>query len=104
MSCRHLALLLSVIACLFSIQASTSPAFYLAGAYGSTADLLRISTSTQGATSTAFIIDANGKNSIAFPWSTRRMQELLTRFDLENYHATAPARSRARAEGVSADV
>jgi cation diffusion facilitator CzcD-associated flavoprotein CzcO len=52
----------------------------------------------------SYYIDENGKNSIAFPWSTRRMQQLLTRFDLENYHATAPARSRAHAEGVSADV
>lgn len=34
----------------------------------------------------SYYIDANGKNSTTFPWSTARMQQILARFDLENYH------------------
>jgi cyclohexanone monooxygenase len=34
----------------------------------------------------SYYIDANGRNSVAFPWSTDRMRALLARFDVENYH------------------
>jgi cyclohexanone monooxygenase len=43
----------------------------------------------------SYYLDANGRNSVAFPWSTDRMKHLLSRFDVENYHvsdATASAR------------
>lgn len=36
----------------------------------------------------SYYIDENGKNSIAFPWSTRRMRKLLSRFDVASYHTT----------------
>ncbi|HMJ10252.1 MAG TPA: NAD(P)/FAD-dependent oxidoreductase, partial [Polyangiaceae bacterium] len=53
----------------------------------------------------SYYIDANGRNSIAFPWSTLRMRRILARFDIENYHATTPRRSLAAANnGVSAHV
>ncbi|KKW18197.1 MAG: putative hemagluttinin, partial [Parcubacteria group bacterium GW2011_GWB1_50_9] len=44
--------------------ASNALGFYLAGYANNTADMFRISTSTASATSTAFIIDANGKVGI----------------------------------------
>lgn len=34
----------------------------------------------------SYYIDANGKNSIGFPWSTLEMRRLLATFDVENYH------------------
>ena len=46
----------------------------------------------------SYYIDANGRNSIGFPWSTDRMQELLSEFDHENYHAR-PQRTRVAASG-----
>jgi cation diffusion facilitator CzcD-associated flavoprotein CzcO len=50
----------------------------------------------------SYYIDANGKNSVAFPWSAERMRRILARFDLENYHASTGASpvSGAR-QGVS---
>ncbi|MFT3923833.1 MAG: NAD(P)/FAD-dependent oxidoreductase [Myxococcales bacterium] len=33
----------------------------------------------------SYYLDANGKNSIGFPWSTHTMRRLLSRFDVENY-------------------
>lgn len=35
---------------------------------------------------TSYYIDANGKNSIGFPWSTYKMRKLLDTFDLGAYH------------------
>jgi cyclohexanone monooxygenase len=53
----------------------------------------------------SYYIDANGKNSTAFPWSVARMQALLARFDLENYHAIAESSAPApRPHGVEAHV
>ncbi|MEK7169791.1 MAG: NYN domain-containing protein, partial [Patescibacteria group bacterium] len=46
------------------MQSGAGIGFYLAGNSQSTADLFRISTSTASATSTAFIIDSNGKVGI----------------------------------------
>lgn len=46
----------------------------------------------------SYYIDANGRNSVAFPWSTVRMRRILSRFDLENYHVIANGSS----PGVSA--
>lgn len=37
----------------------------------------------------SYYIDANGRNSIGFPWSTNTMQKLLADFDLGSYHAVA---------------
>ena len=51
----------------------TGLGFYLAGNSNSTADLFRISTSTASATSTAFVIDSNGKVGIG---TTTPSQEL----------------------------
>ncbi len=34
----------------------------------------------------SYYIDANGLNSIGFPWSTLEMRRLLAHFDEENYH------------------
>lgn len=33
----------------------------------------------------SYYLDANGKNSIGFPWGTLKMKELLNRFDVESY-------------------
>ncbi len=53
----------------------------------------------------SYYIDANGRNSIAFPWSSDRMRRILARFDLENYHATAAAGPSAGArDGASPHV
>jgi cyclohexanone monooxygenase len=53
----------------------------------------------------SYYIDANGRNSIAFPWSTLRMRRILARFDIENYHATTPRRAPVTTNsGVSAHV
>ena len=43
----------------------------------------------------SYYLDANGKNSTTFPWSTARMQQILHRFDLENYHAAVTSNGRA---------
>lgn len=43
----------------------------------------------------SYYIDANGRNSIGFPWSTQTMRRLLGEFDLASYHQqreAAPAR------------
>jgi cation diffusion facilitator CzcD-associated flavoprotein CzcO len=36
----------------------------------------------------SYYIDANGKNSTGFPWSTVTMRRLLSEFDLESYELT----------------
>ncbi len=33
----------------------------------------------------SYYLDQNGKNSIGFPWSTYRMRQLLSRFDMASY-------------------
>jgi cyclohexanone monooxygenase len=52
----------------------------------------------------SYYLDANGKNSTTFPWSTARMQQILARFDLENYPATGarPARTTHPARSTPA--
>lgn len=44
----------------------------------------------------SYYLDANGRNSIGFPWSTFEMRRLLARFDVENY-ATRPVDDGERA-------
>lgn len=34
----------------------------------------------------SYYLDKNGFNSIGFPWSTLKMQQILSAFDIENYH------------------
>lgn len=46
-------------------------------------DLMGTVWNTGGCSS--YYIDANGKNSVAFPWSTDRMRRMLRTFDAENY-------------------
>src|SRR3989338_795819 len=53
--------------------ASNALGFYLAGYANSTADMFRISSSTASATSTAFIIDANGKVGIGTPSPSQQL-------------------------------
>ncbi len=42
----------------------------------------------------SYYIDANGRNSVAFPWSTDRMRRMLRRFDAENYRIASDAGAR----------
>ncbi|MCH8543354.1 MAG: NAD(P)/FAD-dependent oxidoreductase [Alcanivorax sp.] len=49
----------------------------------------------------SYYIDANGKNSTGFPWSTLVMRRLLADFDTAHYHTVAKA---APAQEVDADV
>lgn len=50
----------------------------------------------------SYYIDANGKNSVAFPWSAERMRRILARFDLENYHtSTGASAAAARHQGTA---
>ena len=37
----------------------------------------------------SYYIDANGRNSIAFPWGVDHMRRMLNRFDLEHYHVSS---------------
>jgi cation diffusion facilitator CzcD-associated flavoprotein CzcO len=46
----------------------------------------------------SYYLDANGKNSVAFPWSTARMKRILSEFDLENYHVNTGASANARGQ------
>lgn len=46
----------------------------------------------------SYYIDGNGKNSVAFPYSTRRMRRLLERFDLTSYHADSTVRTNLSKE------
>ena len=48
----------------------------------------------------SYYLDANGRNSIGFPWSTDRMQALLAEFDHANYEAR-PAHAASRREATS---
>ncbi|HEX6241980.1 MAG TPA: NAD(P)/FAD-dependent oxidoreductase [Polyangiales bacterium] len=50
----------------------------------------------------SYYLDANGKNSVAFPWNAERMRRILARFDPENYHLyTGEAPAMKRREGVA---
>ena len=42
----------------------------------------------------SYYLDANGRNSIGFPWSTDRMQALLAEFDHDNYDKRSPRAAR----------
>lgn len=44
----------------------------------------------------SYYLDANGLNSIGFPWSTLAMQRMLARFDRRQYHTEAADRPDAR--------
>jgi cyclohexanone monooxygenase len=34
----------------------------------------------------SYYLDKSGFNSVGFPWNSFKMQQLLNRFDIENYH------------------
>jgi len=46
----------------------------------------------------SYYLDANGRNSTGFPWSTLEMRRLLARFDLDSYHTRPMAAETVKEE------
>ncbi|MDR3418512.1 MAG: NAD(P)/FAD-dependent oxidoreductase [Nevskia sp.] len=48
----------------------------------------------------SYYLDANGRNSTGFPWSTLEMRRLLARFDADNYHTQTMSESVEHADAA----